>query len=154
MLEWITNKTTMCDHCEGGITLYACRGCRIARYCNEECQRADWLNHKSFCKGIFPLFEQICIRLNKDPEEYRSFADYMLGRDQMDRSISQWIEDWLDGPYSEDVQRRLLLREQWEIRGKLWTPDVFPLYKTWSHGKEGSRYQKMMMFIKAFRNLF
>lgn len=26
-----------------------CSGCREARYCNAECQKADWKNHKVYC---------------------------------------------------------------------------------------------------------
>eukprot|EP00975_Prorocentrum_lima_P024378 5128149-Prorocentrum_lima.AAC.1 len=29
-----------------------CRGCRDARYCSEECQRADWSRHKDRCERL------------------------------------------------------------------------------------------------------
>lgn len=143
----------MCDNCLAETKVYACRGCRIAHYCNEACQRHDWQKHRSFCKGIIPLFEQLCIRLNRGLDQYQHFADYMRGRDRMEYPMIQWMEDWLEGPYSEDVQRKRMLRKMVENEGKAWSSDVFSLYTTWSYGKEGNRYQKMTAFIKSFRDL-
>lgn len=31
--------------------LFRCKGCRIARYCGESCQRADWPSHRSECRA-------------------------------------------------------------------------------------------------------
>lgn len=30
--------------------LNICSGCRLVSYCSQECQKADWLAHKNFCK--------------------------------------------------------------------------------------------------------
>eukprot|EP00899_Mesostigma_viride_P002215 jgi/Mesvir1/11995/Mv00301-RA.1 len=38
--------------CETGPHLKWCRGCRDARYCSEECQRADWSRHKDRCERL------------------------------------------------------------------------------------------------------
>jgi len=29
-----------------------CAQCGVARYCSRECQKADWLNHKTQCKSL------------------------------------------------------------------------------------------------------
>ncbi len=40
-----------CKACGGtGEDLSICSGCRLAWYCNDECQKADWKNHKPFCR--------------------------------------------------------------------------------------------------------
>jgi len=35
---------------EGGVTLKACKSCMLVRYCNVNCQRNHWSNHKKVCK--------------------------------------------------------------------------------------------------------
>jgi len=32
------------------VTLYKCRGCKVARYCGEQCQAEDWPGHRDSCK--------------------------------------------------------------------------------------------------------
>ena len=34
----------------GGVRLCACAACDAVRYCDRECQRADWTAHKLVCK--------------------------------------------------------------------------------------------------------
>ena len=55
--DWLTHphdrKAKACNHC--GIPLQKgkrryCSACRIAPYCNQECQAADWIDHKPICK--------------------------------------------------------------------------------------------------------
>lgn len=47
-----------CFFCGGdppGSTLAICGGCRVARYCGADCQRAHWRNgHKKQCKSLPP----------------------------------------------------------------------------------------------------
>jgi hypothetical protein len=39
-----------CDHCGEGISRKEhCSRCRVAMYCNRECQRKDWKRHKAQC---------------------------------------------------------------------------------------------------------
>lgn len=41
----------VCGHCkQKKERLLTCTGCKSIKYCGSECQRADWRNHKSFCK--------------------------------------------------------------------------------------------------------
>jgi hypothetical protein len=47
----------MCGHCEkretlDGTKLMKCQRCKVAYYCNRECQVADWKGHKKMCKEI------------------------------------------------------------------------------------------------------
>jgi hypothetical protein len=47
----------MCNHCEkfeklDGSTLMKCQRCKIAYYCNRECQAANWKNHKTMCNRL------------------------------------------------------------------------------------------------------
>jgi hypothetical protein len=56
----IRNLTAKCEHCHKQdswhtdgqfvLTLKTCSACKGVFYCNEECQRADWLRHKITCK--------------------------------------------------------------------------------------------------------
>ena len=32
--------------------LKSCTGCRVARYCRRECQKADWSSHRTMCKTL------------------------------------------------------------------------------------------------------
>ena len=42
----------VCQNCgkEAGKSWKKCSICRLGRYCSEECQRADWKEHKKSCK--------------------------------------------------------------------------------------------------------
>ena len=44
-------KEEVCGHCkQKKERLLTCTGCKSIKYCGSVCQRADWRNHKSFCK--------------------------------------------------------------------------------------------------------
>jgi hypothetical protein len=47
----------MCRHCDkseilDGAKIMSCQRCKVAYYCNRECQVADWKIHKKMCKAI------------------------------------------------------------------------------------------------------
>lgn len=50
------NLGTACFFCKRRqsteLVLKACTGCRVNRYCSENCQTRDWSDHKAFCKYI------------------------------------------------------------------------------------------------------
>ena len=46
-------RTHACGNCGSTRNLKVCRGCRVVRYCNDECQRQAWkAGHKKECKEI------------------------------------------------------------------------------------------------------
>lgn len=48
--ERMSQFEPICFHChESSAILQKCAGCLVARYCNQECQSADWLAHKKVC---------------------------------------------------------------------------------------------------------
>ncbi|KAJ7113037.1 hypothetical protein C8R44DRAFT_797109 [Mycena epipterygia] len=49
-----TVTTRMCDlrDCKNHENLNKCARCRTAMYCSRECQKADWANHKPYCKSV------------------------------------------------------------------------------------------------------
>ena len=54
---WPRLRRRVCDHCSSQVALseprhLVCGGCGVARYCCEECQRADWGWHQSFCEAM------------------------------------------------------------------------------------------------------
>jgi len=59
-MESIEKATAGCcsnDNCDrvktpGGTPLMICTGCRLAHFCNKECQRSDWAEHKEICKAL------------------------------------------------------------------------------------------------------
>lgn len=38
-----------CHTCAARNAARRCTGCRVARYCGEECQRLDWEDHRRVC---------------------------------------------------------------------------------------------------------
>jgi hypothetical protein len=45
-----TNDLLLCAHCgKRAPTMKRCSGCRWARYCNRECQKANWQTHRDEC---------------------------------------------------------------------------------------------------------
>ena len=43
----------MCEKCgKSATTTKRCRGCKLVRYCSEECQLGDWRAHKADCKRV------------------------------------------------------------------------------------------------------
>lgn len=54
LIEALTraNGCTKCGTKEDANTLKRCTGCKFVKYCNVDCQKADWKNHKSVCKTI------------------------------------------------------------------------------------------------------
>jgi len=49
-------KEKICWNCHAsekeGVKLSKCKGCRKARYCDEECQSSDWERHGSYCEKM------------------------------------------------------------------------------------------------------
>lgn len=46
---FIQNCTACGKPPPAGKKLLLCKQCRVAEYCNKDCQRADWSNHQTFC---------------------------------------------------------------------------------------------------------
>ena len=44
-----TMRRHECRHCQAGGVRHKCSTCRVAHYCNVECQRADWEAHQKVC---------------------------------------------------------------------------------------------------------
>ena len=55
--EEIKENEKICWNChaserEENVKLSKCKGCRKARYCDEECQSSDWEHHSSYCEKM------------------------------------------------------------------------------------------------------
>ena len=57
-------------HGDGGVRLRACDGCDAVRYCNRQCQRADWAAHSLACK-ILATNREIMVRVGGPLEDTR-----------------------------------------------------------------------------------
>lgn len=61
----VTNNKvdTFCSYClrlpEGGGKLSKCGGCEFARYCNKDCQRLAWKDHKPECARLKKCFPNL-----------------------------------------------------------------------------------------------
>ena len=54
---WPRLRRRVCDNCASQVALsepryLVCGGCGVARYCCEECQRADWEWHQTYCADM------------------------------------------------------------------------------------------------------
>lgn len=61
MLRQVVSEDAPCTDCtfadcDAPISLdhrtFACKGCHYTRYCNSDCQKQDWANHRSFCRKL------------------------------------------------------------------------------------------------------
>ena len=63
----------LCDHCfktsTGEKGLLKCGKCKVARYCNRECQKADWSTHKPRCANAKKLRDD-GIKISGSKESY------------------------------------------------------------------------------------
>lgn len=51
--DFVSRSTPKCASCgKESVWLYFCGGCKVTRYCDENCQKADWENHKNTCVGL------------------------------------------------------------------------------------------------------
>lgn len=41
-----------CSEVKDRAKLMVCQGCKVMNYCSKKCQRADWANHKQYCRTI------------------------------------------------------------------------------------------------------
>lgn len=41
-----------CSEVKDRAKLMLCQGCKVTNYCSKKCQRADWANHKQYCRTI------------------------------------------------------------------------------------------------------
>lgn len=49
-------KIHLCSFCKKRLEKLArCSACRVACYCNQECQKRDWPNHKKICHSLKPF---------------------------------------------------------------------------------------------------
>lgn len=138
-----------------------CGGCRMVSYCDTNCQREDWSSHKRRCalhsKGARRLFEQIAERLNRSADTYpfEDFQAYVEERPIGDTaSLQEYMEDWLEGPFTDITARKKLLRRLFAEKGLSWSQEVFPMYVEWAENQTGNRFQKMLSFIHEHRMLF
>jgi len=50
--EWrIACGNEDCPRVDHEVKFNLCKGCKVRRYCDEDCQRKDWSKHKKFCKN-------------------------------------------------------------------------------------------------------
>ena len=63
-----------CGFCKKASTelpnpLRKCRGCGIAKYCSQECQKRAWPEHKKVCRDIKTVLQVIRLRPSSDPRD-------------------------------------------------------------------------------------
>lgn len=65
-----------CWCCKGTTTtLCRCTRCKLARYCDKECQMADWVSHKQVCKYVVHIRE--LVGQGSEPFTLESFDDWV-----------------------------------------------------------------------------
>ncbi len=144
--------------------LMTCGRCRLSWYCDEVCQKADWPHHKIECreraqeKAERDMFASIGARLGRDTQThtYEQFKDFMKHESHLysTRTTQEYMEDWLNGWYTSDREKKEMLREMFQTNGLKWSSDAYQLYLEWTNDLKGNRFQKMTEFIKATKSLF
>ncbi|XP_064383603.1 histone-lysine N-methyltransferase SMYD3-like isoform X2 [Halichondria panicea] len=83
-------RGTICEHCfNRSESLKKCSRCKFVYYCNSDCQRLDWLLHKTECKGVkgekATPFVRLALRaLTRDIQHLCSLpVHWFTGRDRM-----------------------------------------------------------------------
>ena len=164
----IMSHTFFCchDNCPttNNTDIKKCGGCLNSWYCSTACQKADWKFHKAECNIITrsyfdqELFRIVADRLGCDTDTYTfdQFQNFMVFESHLypTRSIQEWMEDWLNGFYTEDRERKDTLRTMFHQHGLNWSNDAYTLYQSWSLQRAGTRYEKMKEFIKLSCVLF
>ena len=152
------------ENCNTSSKTKKCAGCQSSWYCSMECQKVDWPNHKAECKEIqqdrlaVKLYTQIALRMGKDVANYpyEQFKQFYKIRPviQNRMTLGDWMEDWIEGWYTYDRERKQLLRSVFLSNGLVWSSDVYPFYSEWSNNRSGNRYEKIMTFVKETRFMF
>ncbi len=80
-----------CSHCGNASALSRCAGCRLASYCNRECQKADYKIHKAVC-GFAQLPEEY--PPNTLDELRKAFPKHTIidGSDVTFHSLPSWVD--------------------------------------------------------------
>jgi hypothetical protein len=104
------------------------------------------------------MFASIGARLGRDTQThtYEQFKDFMKHESHLysKRTTQEYMEDWLNGWYTSDRERKEMLREMFQTNGLKWSLDAYQLYLEWTDDLKGNRFQKMAEFIKATKSLF
>ncbi|KAI1782818.1 hypothetical protein LXA43DRAFT_1103365 [Ganoderma leucocontextum] len=84
-----------CDHCgrkggsESNVRLERCSSCARTAYCNKDCQKAAWPEHKTYCQQVAAFGPR---PLNDDPESVAAFKEafrrFGLAPDQHQRQLN------------------------------------------------------------------
>ena len=82
-----------CSYCDGPARL-RCSGCGgNAKYCDEACQRAHWLEHKSDCRSLKESIGRICRGCRKKYTDERDEAmDWVSGHRDACLSFEKWAQ--------------------------------------------------------------
>ena len=145
------------------VKLYKCSGCCSISYCGTECQREHWPEHKWVCKMVhrplssdnaFVLFEQMATARNSgaDYEDFKAF----MAIHTPDGTLADAMEDYLDGFFKKEADKRITLRSLFREKGLEWTPHAWGLYLEWEQHREGDQdnIEKMEAFVEDVRLLF
>ncbi|XP_013780220.1 histone-lysine N-methyltransferase SMYD3-like [Limulus polyphemus] len=66
-------RAKRCEYCFQGITtVFRCSSCRYVYYCNKECQKLAWIDHKRECNNIRKISP------NVPPDNLRVLARIIL----------------------------------------------------------------------------
>ncbi|KAK9442305.1 hypothetical protein VB005_03364 [Metarhizium brunneum] len=83
------SRCTVCDKHDARF----CGRCKSARYCSEECEKADWPTHKLLCKA----FSNFDVSTRETSKHFRAF---FFPVNENPKVI--WLENkWLSGDYAD-----------------------------------------------------
>lgn len=141
-----------------------CSRCQNTRYCSDACHIADWPEHKETCRETArdflkqQLYAHVVARHGLDLNHYPyvHFEGFMkhLSEQYEKRTLQEWMDDWLGGWYTENRERKELLRSLFQKNNMKWSQDAYDVYDAWALCRPGNRYEKMTEFIRMSREMF
>ena len=87
------NRKNICVYCtkRHQTNIMTCGACKMTRYCDAECQKADWKNHKEHCGSQHKCCDTVGVDIfTKDVIVHRAMSEYKKETTVLDAKGRVW----------------------------------------------------------------